>query len=610
MNIRSIQGKIFLGIAALSLVAFGLGGLLINVALQDSRLAERYELMNELAGQLNAAAGYQAIERGTGATLLAAGDAPPPALLDKFREMGGKGKEAVEAARGTVARLQELMNNDLLRRLTANWESALVGLETARAAVPTRSISTPQWIETTSGNIQMEFTLRDVALSPVTQQEKVVWYNNTLRADVATLCEYAGRERAIIGSQIQSGRPIEAEVLAEMSGYRALVDHAVTRILLLKDAADTPTEFRAVIEQFEREFLGPYQELRVAVYAASNQGQPYPVDAVTWIERATRAIDSGLAIGPVASKLADDVTAATAAQSRHSLATSLIGAGIVVAVMLVILRYVSRSIIRPLSRVISELTTNADQLDEGASQVSAASMQLAEGASEQAASLEQSSSALEQMAAMTRASAESARQANELAGGARQRASLGDETMTQLTKAMSAINNSSAEIGKIIKVIEEIAFQTNLLALNAAVEAARAGEHGKGFAVVAEEVRNLAQRSAQAARDTTSLIEGSVQRTKDGTAVADSAASALRAIGGDVTRVADLLDGITRASKEQAQGVEQVSLAVAEMDKVTQQNAAASEESSAAAKELDTQAQELRKLVGELVAVVEGGASR
>ena len=267
---------------------------------------------------------------------------------------------------------------------------------------------------------------------------------------------------------------------------------------------------------------------------------------------------------------------------------------------------ITRGITKTLTRIITGLNEGADQVNDAAGQVASASQQLAEGASEQASSLEETSSALEQMAAMTRTNAENAKEANSLSGQARDAAQSGDQTMDKLNNAMAAINESSGQISKIIKVIEEIAFQTNLLALNAAVEAARAGEHGKGFAVVADEVRNLAQRAAQAARETTSLIENSVGRAKEGADVAGEVAQSLGAIVGDVTRVTDLINGIARASEEQAEGVEQVNMAVSQMDKVTQQNASGAEESASAAEELSAQAATVKGTVDELAQMIGG----
>ncbi|MCF6267976.1 MAG: methyl-accepting chemotaxis protein, partial [Desulfuromusa sp.] len=230
-------------------------------------------------------------------------------------------------------------------------------------------------------------------------------------------------------------------------------------------------------------------------------------------------------------------------------------------------------------------------------QVSATSTSLADGATKQAAALEEISASMHLMNEQTGSNTKKAEQVNQISAAAKQAAEKGDQQMQAMITAMAEINESGQNISKIIKVIDEIAFQTNLLALNAAVEAARAGQHGKGFAVVAEEVRNLAARSAKAARETTVLIQGSVEKTKNGAQIADQTAAALKEIYQGVVQVSDLVGEIAIASNEQAQGVTQANEGLAQLSAVNQSSTASAEETAAVAEELSGQTSFLQQLL-------------
>ena len=252
-----------------------------------------------------------------------------------------------------------------------------------------------------------------------------------------------------------------------------------------------------------------------------------------------------------------------------------------------------------LESILGEIRKGASEIDAGSSQVSATSQSVASGASQQAASLEEISASLEQMSAMTDRNAQNATTAVNRSDEARTRANTCQDQMGRMSEAMGAIKQSSDSIAKVLKVIDEIAFQTNLLALNAAVEAARAGEAGKGFAVVAEEVRNLAQRSAQAARETATMIEESTTRADRAVSICNDVDSSLRTIVEGTREVNELLAQIASASREQAQGIGQINSGVTELDKVTQQNAGNSEELAAASEETAAQVASLKQVVGQ-----------
>ncbi len=308
-------------------------------------------------------------------------------------------------------------------------------------------------------------------------------------------------------------------------------------------------------------------------------------------------------------KISNETSAPALAQADFARIYTIAGmlAGFIVALFLGL--FLSRSITRPINRVISGLTEASEQVSSAAGEVSSASQSLAEGSSQQAASVEETSSSLEEMSSMTKQNAGNAGQADTLMKQVNQVVNKANASMSQLTTSMQEISRASEETSKIIKTIDEIAFQTNLLALNAAVEAARAGEAGAGFAVVADEVRNLAMRAADAAKNTAALIEGTVKKVTEGTALVKTTNDSFKEVAGSAAKVGELVGEIAAASSEQAQGIEQVNIAVTEMDKVTQQNAATAEESASASEELNAQAEEMKSFVADLAAMVGGNAA-
>ncbi len=251
-----------------------------------------------------------------------------------------------------------------------------------------------------------------------------------------------------------------------------------------------------------------------------------------------------------------------------------------------------------LNRMISQIRDGASQLSLASSQLAKGNTEFSQRITEQSSSVEETASTMEEIASMVKQNADTAKEANKLATECRNKAEDGGNVMGRMMEAINEIKHSSKKISDIINVIEEIAFQTNLLALNAAVEAARAGEQGKGFAVVAVEVRNLAQRSAQAAKEITSLIKENLSKTEGGAQFAETTQATLEEIIVSVKKVTDLIAEISAASQEQAGGVEQVNKAIAQLDEITQKNATLAEESSAASEQMSAQARQLLNLVG------------
>jgi len=287
---------------------------------------------------------------------------------------------------------------------------------------------------------------------------------------------------------------------------------------------------------------------------------------------------------------------------------ALIGV-IFLVVTVTVVFFMTRSIALPIHQIADELNDAAEQVAAASTQVSSASQSLAEGASEHASALEETSSSLEELSSMTSQNAENAAQAKALMADARKVVDKVNGQMQNMVHAIQDVTKSSEETGKIIKTIDEIAFQTNLLALNAAVEAARAGEAGSGFAIVANEVRNLAMRAADAAKNTASLIENTIVTVQNSRDLTQHTQEAFKENMEISTRVGQLVDEIAAASSQQAQGVSQIGKAVAEMDKVVQSTASGAEESASASEELNAQAVQMKHYVERLAAIVSGGKS-
>jgi len=286
------------------------------------------------------------------------------------------------------------------------------------------------------------------------------------------------------------------------------------------------------------------------------------------------------------------------------ISVGLVAAFVLLAVALMLFVFAS---IRVLKRITSELSETQSQIGGAATQVAASSASLAQGASEQAASLEQTSASVEEISSMTRKNAENSQSAASVMTAVDRQVQDGNRTLEQMVESMQEINASSEKISRIIKVIDEIAFQTNILALNAAVEAARAGEAGMGFAVVADEVRHLAQRSAQAAKDTASLIEDSISKSNQGSERLREVSQVIGAITASAAKVKTLVDEVNLGSQEQARGIEEISKAVVQMNQVTQSTAGSAEESASASEELSAQAGAMGGVLERLRVIVTGG---
>lgn len=503
---------------------------------------------------------------------------------------------ALVAFEGRIAAVAKLTLGKEFEEDLAAGRSALGQLARQREAISVLQItgaeSTRYFTETINGLLQVAMAVALRVEDPNVARGMFA-YVNFLKAK-----EQTGIERAVLATVFSEDR-FNGDSYKRISRIVAVQDTYLTMAMSFV----TEDQHRHYDETMRQPIVESVMKMRETALQKVEEGQ-FGISSHVWFDAITQKIDL---MKVVEDRLAEDYR--TMVQSLRSEArnaflvfgTATVG---IVALTVILGVAIIRSITAPLRRVILELTTGSDQVTAAADQVATASQSLAEGASEQAASLEETGASLEEMSSMIQRTADNARGAQQLSNETRRAAETGSQDMTEMNLAMDAIKASSDNIAKIIRTIDEIAFQTNILALNAAVEAARAGDAGQGFAVVADEVRTLAQRSAQAAKETAQRIEDSIEKSERGVQLSTRVAKGFQDIVNKARQVDELIGQIAGASQEQSQGIAQVNTAVSQMDRVTQANAASAEESASAAEQLSAQAKTLLDAVSELNHIV------
>jgi methyl-accepting chemotaxis protein len=594
MNSLTISRKIALGFATSLLVTGTLGGLAV-LAMKSVGSSSRI-LATELIPEVDVAGNLETSVSAANLAIRSYGFTADPAYLAEARSQLVHVHENVAAAQTLANAHPALVHlRDNLGQIAGalqSYEEAVKATETRNenisasrakldAAAARFTTGIDQLLEAQRARLQAEIKsgAEPAALAERVRKVSLVQDVSGLgnAARVAAFKAQALRDAGIFEDGLKNFQPMEARFTELLGLLKVPKD-----IEELNAVSKSAVTYRDTMRSVMADNLALIEIGRTRAAAAARLLQLADDTQTTGLKRTVDAADAAADLLSVSSR------------------KIIIGVGIALLVASGVAFLIIRGTTKVLTTVADSLSETSTQVTAAACQVAAASQTLAEGSTQQAASLEETSASLEEMSSMTKRNADGAQQAKELSHLTRASADAGATHMREMRQAMDAIKTSSDDIAKIIKTIDEIAFQTNILALNAAVEAARAGEAGMGFAVVAEEVRALAQRSAQSAKETATKIEDAIRKSEHGVTISGKVAASLADIVEKAQRMDALVAEIASASSEQSQGIHQVNTAVSQMDKVTQSNASGAEESAAAAEELNAQAAAMQQSVTDL----------